>query len=93
MTDIKTLREKTAEMVMVLDENKAEEWGTYFAKALEKLSYEDVSGAKDILGAYGGMGSFNDFGLQDPKAEIKRQKISSEMYIMAQRVWGEYGHA
>lgn len=89
MTDIKTLREKTAEMVMVLDENKAEEWATYFAKALEKLSYSDTNGAKDIIEAYSGRNSFNEFTLGDKEAEQKRQRISSEMYILAQTVWRE----
>lgn len=91
MTDIKTLREKTAEMVMVLDENKAEEWATYFAKALEKLSYADTRGAKEIIEAYSGRASFTEFTLNDEEAEQKRQRLSSEMYILAQSLWKEAG--
>lgn len=58
---------KTKQLVQLLDRlidilQEANEplWVDWFSKARQRINNSEFSGIKKILGAYGGMGSFND---------------------------------
>jgi hypothetical protein len=48
------------EVIALLDRTNEPHWRDWMANARARLHRADVSGLDKILGAYGGMGSFND---------------------------------
>lgn len=58
---------KTAELIQILDDlilllrsDKETHWSGWMSRVKARLSDSDFSGIELLLGAYGGMGSFND---------------------------------
>jgi hypothetical protein len=65
--DMPSMGPKTTELMKVLDELVAllerdgeTKWRAWIQKAQSRLADSDYSGIQVLLGAYGGMGSFND---------------------------------
>lgn len=56
----KQLVQSLSRLIQILEEAKEPLWATWFSQAKHRLSNSDFSGITKILGAYGGMGSFND---------------------------------
>ena len=54
------LCEALRELIALLDLDGETHWRRWMATALAQLEANDLRGATYILGAYGGMGSFND---------------------------------
>jgi len=48
------------EIIRVLDWDGETHWRSWMATVLSRLANSDYSGVEQLLGAYGGMGSFND---------------------------------
>ncbi len=80
MSEIGELVKNVKELVSLLEANGNENWSSWFKEAVDKLENSDIRGCVRILEAYGGMGSFNDFYLIDPKSEAKRQELSDIIY-------------
>ncbi len=85
---------KTEELVSVLDElicllgsDNETHWSGWMSKAKGLILESDLSGVKLVLGAFGGMGSFNDLiigqSIENGKlvwisdAELKNQRLRS----------------
>jgi hypothetical protein len=49
------------ELIGILDRVNADHWRDWMSRALARLRNGDMTGIDVLLGAYGGMGSFNDF--------------------------------
>jgi Domain of unknown function (DUF6966) len=56
----KQLIEILDQIVAVLDADGERHWRKWMASARSRLANSDYSGIEHLLGAYGGMGSFND---------------------------------
>ena len=48
------------ELIELLDSDDESHWSAWMRSARDRLAADDGSGIEKILGAYGGMGSFND---------------------------------
>ena len=48
------------ELEKMLSEHDRSHWAKWMAKSIKRLRNSDFSGITHLLGAYGGMGSFND---------------------------------
>jgi hypothetical protein len=69
---IEELINSCEELVILLQKNGNDNWAQWFNAALASLRQDDLYGCRKILNAYGGMGSFNDFGLSNYKEEVKK---------------------
>lgn len=47
-------------LIQVLEQDGDTHWSAWMRRAKSRLAQGDDRGADDLLGAYGGMGSFND---------------------------------
>ena len=47
-------------IIRLLEEDDETHWRAWMMSSLTKLEANDLRGARHLLGAYGGMGSFND---------------------------------
>ena len=56
----KQLIQSLSRLIQILEEANEPLWADWFSQAKHRLNNSDYSGIKKILGAYGGMGSFND---------------------------------
>lgn len=56
----KQLVELLDRLIEILEEANEPSWVDFFSKAKRRINNSDFSGINKILGAYGGMGSFND---------------------------------
>lgn len=99
---------KTEELVIVLEElndilgkYSVENWAQWMEKALTRIENSDFSGITHLLGAYGGMGSFNDLILsshdaQQPKGttidqdNARLDELASKAYSLATDIKREY---
>jgi len=59
------------DIIALLDKYEIDNWSKWMRESLKRLNNSDFSGITHLLGAYGGMGSFNDCVLanRDPKQE------------------------
>ena len=48
------------ELVVFLDKENESHWCAWFKRCLSMIENSDYQGIERVLGAYGGMGSFND---------------------------------
>jgi len=51
---------KLKELVAFLDKQNESHWCAWFKRSLSMIESSDYQGIERVLGAYGGMGSFND---------------------------------
>ena len=56
----KELVEVLGRLVQMLEEDDQENWSGWMSQARKWILESDYSGIEKVLGAYGGMGSFND---------------------------------
>ena len=89
MVKISELIIKTEEMLVLLDNDEGRHWYNFFEKALGELKNSNAHGCRRILSASGGMGSYNDFSLNCYKAEVKRQALWEDIYVLASDLWKE----
>jgi len=63
------LIEVLVELIALLEKHDVQNWSQWMQKALQRIENSDFSGITHLLGAYGGMGSFNDLILsfQEPQ--------------------------
>jgi hypothetical protein len=55
------LTEVLARLATLLERDSEQHWCAWMLRAKGRLENSDYSGIEYLLGAYGGMGSFNDF--------------------------------
>lgn len=81
----------------MLDQYGIENWSKWMRESLKRINSSDFSGVTHLLGAYGGMGSFNDCVLasSDPsqnkgtsveKDNYKLNELSSYAYSLATEI-------
>ena len=83
------LLEKAYRMVELLVKHPQPTWTSYFRDVLYKLKNDQFhKGAKKILGAYGGMGSFNECDLTGAGEEEYQEflNLKNSMYTLAKVV-------
>ena len=56
----KELIDVLSRLIDLLSDQKEDLWGNWLAESKKRLLSSDHSGIEKLLGAYGGMGSFND---------------------------------
>ena len=72
-------------------------WRRWLETSLRRIENSDLSGVDHLLGAYGGMGSFNDLVLSPPNAPVtmtdefrelndRLDELRSELYRLARAV-------
>jgi hypothetical protein len=59
-TEIHNLIAKLDELIALLKAESEVHWCNWMERVKQKLENSDYAGVEDLLGAYGGMGSFND---------------------------------
>ena len=62
------------DLIGTLDAHGETFWRNWMAKSLKDLEAKKLQGAKHLLGAYGGMGSFNDLYIPDAKLTSQRSR-------------------
>ena len=95
---------KTKELVVVLeniivllDQYGVDNWSKWMRESLKRINNSDFSGVTHLLGAYGGMGSFNDCvlvncspeqekGSAPAKDNDKLNELSSRAYSLATEI-------
>jgi hypothetical protein len=80
------LIEALSHLVVLLDDCTQTHWAAYFRRALHLLKSDDCYGVEVTLGAYGGMGSFNDIAISDPKKAYQLERLSSEIWHLADAI-------
>ena len=60
MTKINEIDKALDQLIIMLKDDKQDNWAEWFLNAKDLLSEDIESSVSKILGAYGGMGSFND---------------------------------
>ncbi len=80
--------QKTAELIKVVDEmtvllkqHSEENWVSWMGQVSARLKNSDYSGIEKLLGAYGGMGSFNDFVL------IAKPSANEQLNVLRHKAW------
>ena len=80
--------EKTKQLIEVLSElqqltldDGLENWAKWMLVSKTRLENSDFSGIEYLLGAYGGMGSFNDVYIQSSKEKDER------FHLLKTRAW------
>ena len=58
--DLDALCRVLRELIDLLDADKETHWRDWMAESLTELETNNLRGARHLMGAYGGMGSFND---------------------------------
>ncbi|MCG7563120.1 hypothetical protein [Pseudoalteromonas sp. McH1-42] len=89
---------KTKELVAVLDEmisylkdDGNENWLIWMQEARKRIIQSDFSGVEKVLGAYGGMGSFNDYYLSRTTRKNERfSSLQSKAWSLATEIKHEY---
>lgn len=60
VTKINEIDKALDQLIIILKDDKQDNWAEWFLKAKDLLSEDIESSVSKILGVYGGMGSFND---------------------------------
>ena len=87
-------------IIVLLDKYGIDNWSKWMRESLNRINNSDFSGITHLLGAYGGMGSFNDCVLvnRSPKKEkgstpvkdnYKFNELSSRAYSLATEIQKE----
>lgn len=85
----KELIEVLEELIDMLDADGQENWSEWMTQSRKWIIASDFSGVEKVLGAYGGMGSFNDAYL----SKITRSnEIFSELRSRAWKLATEIKH-
>ena len=85
----KELVEVLGKLIQILDEDGQENWSDWMSQARKWILESDFSGVEKVLGAYGGMGSFNDTYL----SKITRQNENfSKLQTLAWELAKEIKH-
>lgn len=91
VTEINEIERVLNELITLLNEDNKKNWAEWFLKAKKLLSENIESSISKILGAYGGMGSFNDTYLT--KITRKNENFSSlrtQLWELAMEVKTEF---
>lgn len=86
MKNSEKLQNELNELIELLEEFGVENWRSYFETALKTLKTNRILGAEQVLGAYGGMGSFNDCTLPYHKTKTEKGFSISEKRIRFNRL-------
>lgn len=81
MNEIEKFQKELRELIDLLEEFGVENWRSYFEKALNTSKTDIRLSAKQVLGAYGGIGSFNDCTLPYHKSKTEKGFSLSEKRI------------
>ncbi len=76
MGDMKKLSELLLQLIELLKKNQNQNWANYFSAC---IMVDGKINIENILQAYGGMCSFNDFSLSAYQEEVKRQELSNKI--------------
>ena len=63
--------------------NWSSHWSSWLQKVNKELRADDAHGIQRLLGAYGGMGSFNDVSLSDRKLAARFDRLRSTAFDLA----------
>jgi hypothetical protein len=70
---------RLAELVNLLNGVEEAHWLEWFSKALVKIENGDGSGYTNVLGAYGGMGSFNDLIIHPSNGHAVSETVAEQL--------------
>ncbi len=91
----KQLVQSLSRLIQILEEANEPLWADWFSQAKHRLNNSDLSGITKILGAYGGMGSFNDlvigYSIKGPddnyiNTNDEMNELRKIMYSLAQEI-------
>lgn len=68
---------------MLLRDADEKHWATWLEKDRELIAKGDFYGVEHLLQAFGGMGSFNDFGLAESGKDAKLCALRNTIYDYA----------
>ena len=77
------LQEHLAKLIAVLDEEGDRHWANWMRDSDRMLATGDPDGIEHFLGAFGGMGSFNDM------ASERAAAVAALAYRLAREIRGE----
>ena len=79
--------DQTAELISALDQitmilrgSNETHWATWLEKDRTLIANGDFYGVEHLLQAFGGMGSFNDFGVGEPEKDARIDALRGTIY-------------
>ena len=103
MDEVERLISKTEELIQFLKAHDQDHWANWFSESLILTKNKKAEGLQKVLGAYGGMGSFNDLTLQVtledgsiniPEESNKRlDQLRGEVGNLASDLWKKHNAA
>lgn len=82
--------DQTTELISALDQlttilrgSNESHWATWLEKDRKLIANGDFYGVEHLLQAFGGMGSFNDFGLGEPDKDARIDALRGAIYDRA----------
>lgn len=87
----KKLTNVLSEIIEILDEDGQLHWSKWMAQAKSRIEASDFSGIEKVLGAYGGMGSFNDICLKRTTRKNENfDQLQSQAWSLATEIKHEH---
>jgi hypothetical protein len=92
-TEIQNLIAKLDELIELLKTDREVHWCNWMDRAKQKLENSDYAGVEDLLGAYGGMGSFNDLVISQSTKdgeiiwELDSQAKNKQLDVLRSSIW------
>jgi hypothetical protein len=83
--ELDQLRGHLAQLIAALDEEKDAHWSSWMRSSDEMIAGGDLGGVEHFLGAFGGMGSFNDL------ASERCSAIAAKAYRLARQIQDRCG--
>lgn len=71
------------EAIAILERAGDTQWTSWLKHDRPLIAAGDAHGLEHLLGAYGGMGSFNDFWLRDPAEGERLEVLRNDIYTKA----------
>jgi hypothetical protein len=85
-TEIQNLIAKLDELIALLNADREVHWCNWMDRAKQKLENSDYAGVEDLLGAYGGMGSFNDLVISQSNG-LDSQAKNKQLDVLRSSIW------
>ena len=85
------LIESLDKLIEILEEDGDKHWSHWLRESKRLIQAEDFRGVEKFLGAFGGMGSFNDFQLSTiGRSNESFSKLQSSSYTLAEEIKRSY---
>lgn len=84
--DLTALVSGLSDAIELLERFGDEHWARWLRTSLAQIQSGDAHGLAHLLGAYGGMGSINDFSLPDVSSTVRLHELLGQNFVLAERL-------